>query len=273
MCHSHTAVPGPDRAERQPLKSKMKAEDLCVFLTSYSLTVAFAALVEYLRRRQFTSMIAVVVSLSAVVATTAVGFYLRPGTSYLSLLWLFVVQQDFSFLVSLGLGFAAALVWIAQLSVTAPLDRDEDQRSVHRLGPLIRQILLALSMAGVVVCSQAFIWKSLRNITRDPPSRVHAPGFVIEKIADIDYLPIRVATGDDGKIYVCYDYFEIWGDMGAAIIELVPDRVTGKFESRIVADSALLMRTYGLAVRDGARACLALRHLPQGNAGQDPLRK
>jgi glucose/arabinose dehydrogenase len=50
---------------------------------------------------------------------------------------------------------------------------------------------------------------------------------------------------------VSYDYFEDWGDMGAAIVQLLPEKATGQFEQRIVADSTILMRTYGLAVRDG----------------------
>ena len=98
---------------------------------------------------------------------------------------------------------------------------------------------------------QTFIWTNLLEIKRDPPVRSLAPEFVIEKIAEMSYFPVRLAASDDGKVYVSYDYFEPWGDMGGAIIQLTPDPDTGEFQQRTVADSPLLMRSYGLAVHDG----------------------
>jgi glucose/arabinose dehydrogenase len=62
---------------------------------------------------------------------------------------------------------------------------------------------------------------------------------------------VRVAASDDGKAYVSYDYFEAWGTMGGAIVELARDPDSGKFYKKIVADSPLLMRTYGLVARNG----------------------
>ncbi len=245
----------------------MKAEDLCVFLTSYTITVAFAAIAELLRRRQQTSLIAVVVALSALCGTTVVGFYLQPGMSYLSLLWRFVEQRDASFLVSLFMGLSAALVWIVPWSFTSATEASGDGQG-SLAWRLVRQLLLAASIMGVVACGQIFIWKTLWNISRDPPSRVYAHEFVIEKIADVDYPPVRIATGEDGSVYVSYDYFESWGDIGAAIIRLFPDKQTGKFDKRIVADSTLLMRTYGLAVKDGDLYVSRSGILPRASKGK-----
>ena len=83
-----------------------------------------------------------------------------------------------------------------------------------------------------------------------PPACMH-PDSSSRKIADLDFLPVRVAASEQGKVYVCYDYFESWGTIGGAIVELSPDATTDKYQKKIVADSTLLMRSYGLVARDG----------------------
>jgi sugar lactone lactonase YvrE len=225
----------------------MKPLDLCVFLTSYTLIVAMAALLDLSRRRHAAAVLNVLVGLAAVVATTAVGFYLEPGTSYLQLLLGLVRERDFSALASSGLGIAAGLAWVARLA--------DDRRPAGSDAPWQRGVaaglILAVSLVGVVLCAQAFIWKAILGVQRDPAARMHAPEFVIEKIADLDFLPVRIAAGDQGKVYVCYDYFESWGTVGGAIVELSPDAATGRYHQKIVADSTMLMRSYGLAVRNG----------------------
>jgi len=227
----------------------MTAVDLCIFLTSYTLVVAFASLSELFLWRRPAALASVVVALVAVAATAIVGSYLEPGTAYVEIVRLLVQRRDASAVVSGAMGVAAGLVWLARLS----RHRDSTDRE-GRTGWL-RQLpvagLLAASIAGVVGCSQAFIWKELAGYQRDPVVQVHAPGFVIEKVADLAFLPVRVAASETGKAYVCYDYFEKAGTMGGAIVELAHDATSGKYRQRIVADSTLLMRSYGLAARNG----------------------
>ena len=227
----------------------MTPEDLCIFLTSYTLTVAFASVAETIRRRESTWLITVVVALVAVLATTVVGFYVKPGESYLAIIRLLIRERDLSAIVSMAMGVAAALVWIVQLTGWSHVSDGGVRHSLRRR--CVQQFLLAASIFGVVLGGQAFIWTNLLGVKRDPAARMLVPGFVIEKIADLKYPPVRIASSDDGKVYVSYDYFEAWGDMGGAIIELSPDPTTGKFREKIVADSTLLMRSYGLAARNG----------------------
>ena len=226
----------------------MEAVDLCIFLTSYSLVVAFAAVSELLWSRRASSLIGVVVALAALSASVVVGFYLKPGTSYPGLLWSLVKERDFSAVVSAGLGASAALVWLTRL--TNRVSGSDGTRG-NSLRHVILQLVLAVSIIGVVLCVEAFIWKSLRGIQLDAIVRVHDSRFVIEKVADLDFLPVRVATSEDGKAFVSYDYFETWGTVGGAIIGLVEDPNSRKFFKKVVADSPLLMRTYGLVARDG----------------------
>ncbi len=227
----------------------MSAVDLCVFLTSYTLVVAFVATGEMLRSRQAASWVRVIVALVAIAATTVVGFYLQPGDNYLAVLWFLARERDFSAMVSIGLGVAAALVWVTRLTDRPDLASDHiGRRSIRHA---VTQIVLVASLMGVVLCSQAFIWKQIRGIQRDPAVRMLAPGFVIEKVADLDYPPIRVAVSESGKVYVSYDYFENAGTMGGGIVELSRDEATGNYHKRIVADSPLLMRCYGLVARNG----------------------
>ncbi len=249
----------------------MSAVDLCVFLTSYTLVVGFVAVAELLRSRRASSLVTVVVALVAIMATTVVGFYLKPGDSYFGLLWFLVGERDFSAVVSLGLGVAAALVWVTRLTDRSHFSSDDVRRRAIQHG--IAQVVLAASIIGVVLCSQAFIWKEIRGIQRDPAVRMHAPGFVIEKIANLDYPPIRVAANDAGKVYVSYDYFEDAGTMGGGIVELVQRRGNGQVSQedrcRLAAVDALL-RPCGpqwRAVR------FKIRNLRKGDSGNNHLRE
>ncbi len=227
----------------------MQPLDLCVFLTSYSITVSIAALVDLIRCRRVALLLNVIVALVAIVVTTVVGYYLDPGSSYLQLLGVLIRERDVSSIVSIGLGVAVALAWVARLA-DSPASSGEGSRS-RGVSMAFAQLLWIASIVGVVLCAQAFIWKAILGIQRDPAARSLVPEFVIQKIADLEFAPIRIAAGEDGKIYVSYDYFEAWGAIGGAIIELSQDGESGKYRQKIVADSTLLMRSYGLVARDG----------------------
>ncbi len=227
----------------------MSAIDLCVFLTSYTLVVAFFAIGDLLRARRAISLLSVTVALVAIIATTVVGFYLKPGDNYLGLLWFLVGERDFSAVAALGLGVAAALVWGTRLTDPSDVGSDQNRHRTFQLAGT--QLLLAASIIGVVICSQAFIWKEIRGVQRDPAVRMYSSEFVIEKIADLNHPPIRIAVNDAGKVYVCYDYFDEAGTMRGGIVQLTRDDATGKYQQKLVADSPLLMRCYGFAERDG----------------------
>ncbi len=243
----------------------MNAIDFCVFLTSYSFIVAFVAVGELFRFRRITSLICVLAAMAAITATTVVGFYLKPGTNYLGLLWFLWQERDMSAAVALLLGAAAALVWIPRLRTRSPAAGTTEGKKL--LPQLAVQFVLAASIIGVGVSAQAFIWKEIRGVKRDPMVRVHAPGFAIEKIADLDFMPIRVAVSDAGKIYVSYGYMEDSGTLGGGIFELTEEGETGKFRKRTVADSPLLMRCYGLAARNGDLYVSRSGIWPQANQG------
>lgn len=112
------------------------------------------------------------------------------------------------------------------------------------------QVIMSSSMVGIVICGFAFLWQSTRGVARDPFARVNAKEFEIARIAKFDHAPIRVAAQDRNNIFVCYDYFEEAGTVGGGILQLTAGE-TGAFQKRLVAESPLLMRCYGLAVRDG----------------------
>ena len=228
----------------------MNAVDLCVFLTSFNLIVAFVAVGELFRFRRVSSVVCVVIALAAIAATVVVGSYVKRDTSYLGLLWFLWQERDFSAAVAWGLGAAAALVWIPRLIDRSRTADDANRKSSIR--QLIGPVVLAASILGVALSAQLFMWKEIKGVRRDPIARVHAPGFIIEQVAKLDFLPIRVATSDEGRVYVSYDYFEDSGTIGGGIVELVEDGETGKFLKKTVADSPLLMRCNGLVARNGA---------------------
>ena len=227
----------------------MKAVDICIFLTAYTLVVAGATLCDWFRHRRVISLATIAVALLAISATTMTGTYLDPSKSYLQTLQFLVEQRDSSMVISAAMGLAVGLVWIHRVASNHIIDQQSEPSVVRQS---IRQGILIASIVGVVSCGLAFVWKDIVGFQRDPPARVHAAEFVIEKIADLDFSPLRVTTDEQGTVYVCYDYFETWGTMGGAIVELTDRESPGRFNKRIVADSTLLMRCYGLAARNGS---------------------
>lgn len=222
----------------------MKPIDLCLFLTSYTFVVAFATLVEYLRRRQWPRMILALTALAGVCAVTVVGFYVEPNKSYLEVLRFLIRERDFSTVVALVMGVAAAAIWLRRIA--DPSDSEPDVS--YRLAPL----WLALSILLVVACGQAFIWKEVSGITRHRFS-VFAPEFDIDRVATLDEQPIRIAAGDGGSIYICYDYFKKHGAIGGAVLHLweEPPHSGRDFQQRIVVEAPFLIRVYGLALHEG----------------------
>ncbi len=222
----------------------MKAIDLCLFLTSYTFVVAFAALIQFLRRQRWPEFIMVMAALTGVSAVTVVGFYLEPDKTYLDVLRYLIGERDFSTVVALVMGVAAAAAWLRR-------GAEWDEEGTHtwkRFEPL----LLALSILLVVACGHAFIWKEVLGITRHAVE-VYAPEFVIDKVATLDEQPIRITASQDGSIYICFDYFKKHGAIGGAVLHLWEDSATSHraFQQRIVVESPFLVRVYGLAVHEG----------------------
>ena len=224
----------------------MKAEDLCIFLSTYTLCLAFASILEWARRRSTWAIGSVIVALIGVSAATAVGYHLDSEKPYPQLLLFLIRQRDFSALVSSIFGVVTALGWI----VLWPNLSEQTPQSSAR-SAILAHLTLWISILGVFGTAQLFIWKELRGVKRDPAVRVLAPEFTIEKVADLEFLPVRIAVSDEGRVFVTYTYYEAWGDMGGAIVEVSPDATSDSARSRIVADSPLLLRSYGLAVREG----------------------
>ncbi len=105
-----------------------------------------------------------------------------------------------------------------------------------------------LALGITFVSCQAFIWIGTGRIERQPPAYSLDRAFRVQHVADLDYAPIRIAFGA-GRLFVCYDYFDEAGDIGGSIVELYPD--DPQRPSRVVADSPLLARSYGLAFHKG----------------------
>ena len=89
----------------------MTTLDLYFFLTGYTLTVAAAAVVEYLRRREPRFLITVAVALACIPASAVVGAYIDPDKSIVDIFRFLVRVRDVSVIVALLMGVAAGLVW------------------------------------------------------------------------------------------------------------------------------------------------------------------
>jgi glucose/arabinose dehydrogenase len=238
----------------------MKTLDLYLLLSSYILTVATAAVAELIGRRRPRFLLPAAVAIALLIAHTVVGAYLDRDQSYSAILRYLIDERDLSSVAALLMGLAAGVVWF-----TRYLPTDDQPRATgwRRWEPA----LLVASLGTVVLCGQAFIWKEVLGITRHAVS-VRSPDFVIEKVADFDDEPLRVAAGDDGDVFVCYDYFKKHGAWGGTILRFHEDPATGKLQRRTVVESPLLARCYGLALREGDIYVSRSGFYPKSTMGQ-----
>ena len=224
----------------------MKAEDLCIFLSTYTLCLAFASILEWVRRRSIWAIGSVIVALIGVSSDRG---RIPPGLGK-ALSTVVAVPAPATRLQRVGVlnlrcgdGIGLDRLVAQPFRADAPI--------VGARYTMLAHLTLWISILGVFGTAQLFIWKELRGVKRDPAVRVLAPEFSIEKVADLEFLPVRIAVSDEGRVFVTYTYYEAWGDMGGAIVEVSPDATSDSARTRIVADSPLLLRSYGLAVREG----------------------
>jgi hypothetical protein len=236
----------------------MKTLDLYLFLTSYALTVATAAVAEFLGRRRARFLLPAAVAVVSLIANTLAGAYLDPEKTYGQIGRYLIAERDLSSIAALLMGLAAASVWFTR----APRNDliDARRRSWE-------PALLTASIAGVTLCGQAFIWKEVWGVTRHAVT-VHSPEFLIEKVADLDEEPLRVVTGEGGDVFVCYDYFRKHGAWGGAILRFHKDAETGELRRRTVVESPLVARCYGLAVHHADLYVSRSGFHPRSNMGQ-----
>ncbi|MCA9172525.1 MAG: PQQ-dependent sugar dehydrogenase, partial [Planctomycetales bacterium] len=91
--------------------------------------------------------------------------------------------------------------------------------------------------------------------------------FTIEQVAELDDQPLRLAIDDAGTVYVCYDYFKKHGAWGGVVLRYLRDEA-GQWQHRIVIESPILARCYGLAVRDGDLYVSRSGYYPKAELGR-----
>jgi glucose/arabinose dehydrogenase len=237
----------------------MKTLDLYLFLTSYTLTVAMAAVVEFLRGRRVRFLLPASVALLLLIANTLVGAHLDRERSYGQMVRYLMAERDLSSVAALLMGFAAGAIWFTRRPSLDPL--------VAAPRRWWEPAVLIASIAGVTLCGQAFIWKEVWGVTRHAVA-VHSPDFLVENVADLDEEPLRVIAGNDGDVFVCYDYFRKHGAWGGAIVRFFTDPQTGELQRRTVVESPLLARCYGLAQHRGDLYVSRSGFHPRSNLGQ-----
>lgn len=222
----------------------MRSEDLFALLAAYALTTLAVLIFESFYRRTWVNVIGLTTALAALVACISLGSYLEPGRSALDVLAALVRGHNPRQLVSGAIGAAAGGAWIGRLFTA------EEPRPSGKL-QLIEQLIIALSIIGVVGGVGLMLWNELFDLKRESSTRAFAPDFAIDTIAEVDFLPTRIAVDDSGGVYVSYFWSKENATHGGAIVKLVEDPDTGSFTEETVANHDLLFRVTGLAVKDG----------------------
>lgn len=238
----------------------MKPIDLYLVLTGYTFTVTIAAIAEYLLRRRLRYAVPALVALLALAVNTIAGSMIDAERSYLQIVKYLIAERDTSSLAALGMGFAAGYAWLARCSVRA-------EEANVTVWTRIQPTVLAISILIFVGCGEAFLWKSVTGYERHLVT-VASPKFTIETVAVFDDDPLRIAAGDNGDVYVCYDYFKKHGAWGGIILRYRENPATGEFERKTVAESPILARCYGLVFKDGDLYVSRSGFHPQTNMGR-----
>ena len=238
----------------------MKPLDLYLVLTGYTATITVAALARLLLRRSTGAVVSAGVAVAVFVGNTMVGGSIDPDRDHLSVVRFLIAERDVSSAAALLMGVAAGYVW---LSRTTRLDRPMPTSWWTRIEPM----LLAASIGCVVLCGQAFIWKDLWGTTRHAVS-VESADFTIERVASLDDDPLRITAGEDGSVYVCYDYFKKHGAWGGAVLRFREDPDSGEMDRKIVVESPVLARCYGLIAKNGELFVSRSGFFPKADAGR-----
>ena len=205
------------------------------------------------------SVIGLFAALGALIGTTVLGFYVEPGLSTFEILIQIASEHNARHMVAVAMGAAAALAWLGRLFYRVSLktvepERSESDTSVVRPTPgmqFMEQVVIAASITGVAGSAGLLLWNTLFDLKSESPTRAFAQQFVIDQIAEIPFLPTRLAIDDSGNLYVSYFWAENDATHGGGIIKLTEVSETGSFTQETVANSDLLFRTVGLAAKDG----------------------
>ncbi len=195
-----------------------------------------------LNRQRMIALAIVIISLIGLYVVIAVAAFESPGTNFIVVLSGKILELSRQHTIAFALGTAAAL----------PVALVFFGRTGSRLSTISRKLIAVCSVTGVLLCGAGFIAKDLISPYLPNPGsssgsvglgKLSADGFVIENYSDTDVIPVRVATSEDGRVFVS-GHFGIAAQEGV-VAELLEDE-EGNVSERIVA--RMLNRPYGLTV-------------------------
>lgn len=140
--------------------------------------------------------------------------------------------------VSGGLGLLLAVPWLSLLTAKGAM-----------LSNRWFTVALLLVPIGTALGVSLLLWRPI-DAGYVGPVRVASPGFVIEEVYKFEADPIRVAVDEGDKVFVS---LQLLGQeyYSGRIIKL-EDEISGRAPSvKVIADSPVLYRPFGLAVRNG----------------------
>ncbi|KPK51435.1 MAG: hypothetical protein AMJ63_12410 [Myxococcales bacterium SG8_38_1] len=222
----------------------MTSEDLFLLLAAYALTTFAVLIFESFYRRTWMNAVGLTTALVALVAITILGSYLHPHAGAVDVLLGILRAPSPRNLVVAATGAAAALPWVGRLFYLS------GSRPSPKLA-LAEQLVVAASIVGIAGGVGLMLWNALFDLKAEPATQAFAPEFTIDLIADVDFLPTRVAVDSSNQVYVSYFWVKEDATHGGAIVKLTEDPDTGSFTEKTVADHDLLFRVTGLAEKDG----------------------
>lgn len=226
----------------------MRPLEYCLIVTSHAFVAAMLLTWMALRTKRRFHWLMTAGALAMLVGGVVSGYWIEPGRGFPELVIGALRRTDISaaLVVAWGAAIAVGTVLPALLLARNSPVRSEPGRREWSVDAALFASVLVLGVT-FVVC-QAFLLTATGVLKREPPAFAIDSGFRVEKIADLDYAPTRVVAAE-GRLFVCYDYFEEAGDLGGSVVELFPDQP--QRNPRVVVDSPLLARCYGMAFRNG----------------------
>ncbi|MCG8586080.1 MAG: PQQ-dependent sugar dehydrogenase [Pirellulales bacterium] len=233
----------------------MTLDELCLALVAFFLGACATSAFRFATCRTLPSLLSLLITSIGLGCVVWLCGKASPDTSFAKYFWSVVVSPEPRSFLALALGVALALPWFALTLVRATQLAGFDRRIRATLeNPLLawcEHLILSVAAASVLLVGGLLVWNGIYDIeigTR--ASVVDESRFVVEDVATFKRQPIRVAVDPgSGRVFVSV-MNEDQSVVGGAIYEIDLEAEKGRRE-RVVAESPVLFRAFGLACRDG----------------------
>jgi hypothetical protein len=229
----------------------MRASDLSVLLTSFALVATAASILCFVYQRRIQFLIGSLLGVGAVFGFVWLGGRATAAQNYLGYLLDGCLELDPHVVLPLAIGAALGGGWISYAIAAASRREGSAPYASPRAARIAETLVLVLSFVGTALGMGIFLWNALFGLHPSPYELADERHFSLDVVATFDEEPVRVAVDHrTGAAYVSFNGSR--ETPGGEIFQVSFDHQGQPHPPRLVANSPVLFRPYGLAYLDGA---------------------